>query len=109
MDGLGNLHFRLDLRQVGSLKCLDDIVVAGEDILLDEWSDQLCGSGDVVESFLLLFLQVFFKGIKLANVLLGLVLELQKLFLLFLVNTWNVDQQEALEPGTHLFLVTKSI
>ena len=38
-----------------------------------------------------------------------LVLQLHELFLLFFVNTWDVNQEQALEPSPHLLLVTKCI
>ena len=109
VNGLGNFHFRLNLRKVGGFQSLDDVVVSSEDVLLDERSNKLGSFADISEGFLFLLFKVLLQRVKLANFRLLLVLELHKFFLLFFINAWDIDEKETFEPGAHLFLVAKGV
>ena len=109
MDGLGDLHLRFNFRQIGSLKCLNDIVVTSKDVLLDEWRHKFCSLADILQSFLFLLLEVLLERIQFTYVLLLLVLELHELLLLLFVHAWDINQEKTLEPRAHFLFVSKRI
>ena len=88
---------------------MDDVVISLEDIFLDERSDKLGSLANVVESFLLFLLQVLLKRVKFTYILFSLLLHLHELLLLFLVNTWDINKKETLEPCSHLFFVAEGV
>jgi len=110
VDGFCDLHLRFDLGKVGSLQRLDDVVVAAEDIFLDERCDKLGGLAHVVKSLFLLLLQVLLERVQLADLLLLVfILELEEFLLFLLIHAWDIDQEEALEPRTHFLLVAQGV
>jgi hypothetical protein len=74
MDRLSDFHLRFDLRQVSSLESLNDVVVSIDNVFFDEWSNHFGGLRDIVQSLLLLLLQVVLEWISLPDWLFGLVL-----------------------------------
>ena len=63
VDRLGDFHLGFDLGQVGRFEGLDDVVVPGKDVLLDERRDKLGSLADVAERLFFLLLEVLFERI----------------------------------------------
>ena len=109
VDSFGDLHFGLNFWKGCSFEGLNHIIVASENVFLDEGSNELGSLADVRKSFFLFLLEVLLEWVQITNVLLLFVLELHELLLFFLVNTWDVNQEQALKPCSHLFFVSKCV
>jgi hypothetical protein len=92
VDGLTDFHLTLNLGQSCRLQGFNDILIAGDNVVLDEGSDQFGGLGDVLEGVLLLLLEILFERVKVTNLLLLFFLQLEELFLFFLFDARNIDQ-----------------
>ena len=75
VDGFGDLHFGLNFGKGCSFESLDHIIVASENIFLDEGSNELGSLADVLKSFFLFLLEVLLEWVQITNVLLLFVLE----------------------------------
>lgn len=89
MDGFCDFHFALNFWKVGGFESFADVIITIDNVLIDEWGNELSSQRNVVKSLLFFAFKILLKRISLGNIGIILVLHLKKLLLLFLIHTWN--------------------
>jgi hypothetical protein len=109
VDSLADFHLGFDFGKRGSLKCFADVFITSDDIVFNERSNELGSTRNVLEGFLLLFLEPYLERVVLGDLAFVLLLKFKKFLLLFFFDSGNINKKESFEPGAHLLTLAERV